>query len=303
MTTDEAQTRGAQRRPVATGEAVATTGTPDQLLRSILQNLTYEVMPFKGTEEKVTSQVPTSTRLTVTASPGKTLDDTVGLAVRLTEKGYTVAPHLSARMLQDKAQLRDIVARLGEAGVPTLFVVGGDADQVGEFYDSLDVLRALDEMGHHFTDIGIGGYPEGHASISDEALWKALEEKSRYAHHIATQVCFDAGTTLAWAREAKRRGIDLAIRVGMPGAVSRQKLMRVTAKIGLGDSARFLTKQQGMFWKFFTPGGYSPNKLIRGLKPHLGDADVNLRGFHIFTFNDVEGTEAWRQKLLRGLER
>jgi len=279
------------------------TGDPTQVLRSILENLTYEVMPFKGTEEKVTSLVPTSTRITVTASPGKTLDDTVGLAVRLTEQGYTVAPHISARMLTDRAHLKDLVARLDDAGVSTLFVVGGDADQVGEFYDALDVLRALDELGHHFTDIGVGGYPEGHAAIPEEQLWKALEEKARYAHHIATQVCFDAGTTIGWAREVKRRGIELPIRVGMPGAVSRQKLMRVTAKIGLGDSARFLKKQQGMLWKFFTPGGYSPNKLVRGLKPHLGAADTTIRGFHIFTFNDVEGTEAWRQKMLRGLER
>ncbi|MEP9383593.1 methylenetetrahydrofolate reductase [Nocardioides cheoyonin] len=285
---------------MATGWAVDH-GTPDQVLRSILTHLTYEVMPFKGTEEKVVTNVPATTRLTVTASPGKTLSDTVDLAERLTRHGYTVAPHLSARMLTDRAELKDLVDRCAGAGISSLFVVGGDADQAGEFYDALDVLRGLDEMGHHFVDIGVGGYPEGHAGIPDEALWRALEEKARYAHHIATQVCFDARTTVAWSRQVRSRGIDLPIRVGMPGAVSRQKLMRVTGKIGLGDSARFLKKQQGMLWKFFTPGGYSPNKLIRGLRPHLAEPDTRLRGFHIFTFNDVEGTEAWRRKLLDGL--
>lgn len=275
--------------------------TTDEALRRILEGPTYEVMPFRGTEQKVLEHVPTSVRLTVTASPGRPLGDTVALAVRLTEAGYRVAPHLAARMLTDRAELADLVARMRDGGVSSAFVIGGDGPPAGEFSDALTLLRALDEIGHGLTDIGIGGYPEGHPAISDDALWEALRAKAPYATHLVTQVCFDTDVTWRWASEVRRRGVDLPISVGMPGAVARKKLVRIAGKIGLGDSARFLTKQQSMLWRFFLPGGYRPDKIVRGLTPHLAEPDCPVRSFHLFTFNDLEGTEAWRQRMLRRL--
>ncbi len=105
-----------------------------------------------------------------------------------------------------------------------------------------------------------------------------------------------------WARKVRSRGVDLPVRVGIPGAVSRQKLVRITAGIGLGQSARFLKKQQNMFWRFFLPGGYSPNRLIRRLTPSFGQAGSNLAGFHVFTFNELEKTQSWRREWIDRLE-
>ena len=77
------------------------------------------------------------------------------------------------------------------------------------------------------------------------------------------------------------------------------ELLRVSGGLGIGESAKFLKKQQSLLWRFFVPGGYSPDKIIRGLAPHLGQPDNNLAGFHVFTFNDLEPTEEWRQQALR----
>jgi methylenetetrahydrofolate reductase (NADPH) len=96
--------------------------------------------------------------------------------------------------------------------------------------------------------------------------------------------------------------VDLPIRVGMPGIVNRQKLMRISATIGLGESARFLLKQRNWLLKMFIPGGYSPNRLLLGLKPALADPESNVEGFHIYTFNDVMKTEAWRREMLKHVE-
>ena len=96
----------------------------------------------------------------------------------------------------------------------------------------------------------------------------------------------------------KQHGIRLPIRVGLPGVVSRQKLVRISAGLGLGQSARFLLKQQSLFWRFFLPGGYHPGRLTRRLAPHLEQPDAHLEGFHFFTFNEVASTEAWRRSLL-----
>lgn len=271
-------------------------------LAAALRDATYEVLPFKTAEEKVLADVPTDVALTVTTTEAKGLGPTVDLAVRLTAAGYRAAPHLAARLVRDRAHLEDLVAELTGAGVDRVFVIGGDAaEPAGDFVDALGLLEALDDMGRPFSTVGIGGYPEGHGSIAAELVERALEAKAEHATQVITQLCFDAGTTVDWARTVQARGVTLPVRVGIPGAISRQKLIRVSAGLGLGQSARFLKKQQNMFWRFFLPGGYSPDKLIQRLTPAFGRADNGLHGLHVFTFNELDTTEAWRRRWLARL--
>ena len=271
-------------------------------LKKAVHGLGYEVIPFKKTEQAVLQHVPRDVRLTVTASPAKGQDATIDLAVALVGHGYSVAPHLSAQQVRDRAHLADVVARCREAGITDVFVVGGDpTDEPTEFRHAHDLLVALHELDHGFTDIGIGGHPEGHPTASTETLFQALKDKAPLATHIKTQIVFDPGVILNWARELRNRGIDLPVQVGVPGAVHRQKLLRVSGGLGVGESAKFLKKQQNMFWRFFIPGGYSPNKIIRGLAPHIGKPDNGIEGFHVFTFNDLGPTEAWRRQMLSDL--
>ncbi len=271
-------------------------------LARALREASYEILPFKSTEEAVLDHVPREVALTVTTTEAKGLDRTLDLTERLSRHGYRAAPHLAARLVRDRVHLVDVVARLREAGVGEVFVIGGDAaEPAGEFTDALGLLECLDELGRPFSSVGIGGYPEGHGHISDELIEQALERKAPHATEIVTQLCFTAATTAGWARTAKARGVDLPVRVGIPGAVDRQKLVRISAGLGLGQSARFLLKQQSMFWRFFLPGGYSPDRLIDGLAPSFGAAGTNLAGFHVFTFNELAKTEAWRRDRLARL--
>ena len=64
--------------------------------------------------------------------------------------------------------------------------------------------------------------------------------KAPMATCIISQICFDADVIAAWVREVRRRGTHLPIWVGTPGAVDHAKLLRISMKIGLGESARFL---------------------------------------------------------------
>ncbi|MGN9786049.1 methylenetetrahydrofolate reductase [Nonomuraea sp. ZG12] len=273
--------------------------TRRQALAQALNAISYEILPFGSTEDKVLEHVPAGISMTVTTTEAKGLGPTLDLAQKLAGHGYTVAPHLAARLVRDERHLIDIVAQLREAGIDGIFVIAGDAPTpAGDFHDAYSLLEKLDANGHHFTRIGIGGYPEGHGTISDELIDRAIDLKSTYATHIVTQLCFDADTTTTWARKLKLRGVELPIYAGIPGAVSRQKLIRISAGLGLGQSARFLKKQQNMLWRFFLPGGYSPDKLFERLAPRVSEAETNLAGFHLFTFNELEKTEAWRRKLL-----
>ncbi len=264
----------------------------------LVQNVGFEVLPLKNAEAAVLATVPRDTRVTVTASPAKGIAATIDLAERLSAKGHRVAPHLPARLIHDRAELEEILGRLTAAGITDAFVVGGDNDPVGEFSDALGLLQAMKEIGHGLTEIGIGGYPEGHAAIDDEHLWSSLDDKAPYATRIVTQICFDPEVILRWGEQVRERGIDLPIFVGVPGAVSRQKLIRISAQIGLGASARFLKKQQGMFWRFFLPSGYSPARLVKQLESRRASSTANLAGLHMFTFNEVAPTEEWRLQML-----
>jgi methylenetetrahydrofolate reductase (NADPH) len=268
-------------------------------LAGALRRVSYEVLPWKATEETVLAHVPREVPLTISTSHAKGPEPTVDLAVRLAGHGYSVTPHLAARQIRDRAHLSDLVTRLRESRIDSAFVIGGDAPEpAGPFRDALALLVAIDEIGNPFQRVGIAGYPEGHARIEPLVLEKAFAKKVPYATHAITQICFDAGATVGWARQVKQRGVELPIRVGLPGVVSRQKLVRISAGLGLGQSARFLLKQQSMFWRFFLPGGYHPGHLARRLAPHLHHADAHLDGFHFFTFNAVAQTEAWRQSML-----
>jgi methylenetetrahydrofolate reductase (NADPH) len=268
-------------------------------LAQALRDASYEVIPLRRAEETILAHVPRDVSLTVTTTAAKGLEPTLDLAIRLVGHGYRAAPHLAARQIRDDAHLSDIVARLTEAPVESVFVVGGDVpESAGRFHDALTLLDALDAIGHPFRNVGIAGYPEGHARIADDVLEKALRRKAAHATHVLTQICFDAATTVAWAAQVTRDGVTLPIRVGLPGAVSRQKLVRISAGLGLGQSARFLAKQQSMLWRFFAPGGYHPGRLTKRLAAHLDRPDTRLAGFHFFTFNEVAKTEAWRRSML-----
>jgi hypothetical protein len=48
--------------------------------------------------------------------------------------------------------------------------------------------------------VGITGYPEGHGHLADRLIEDALVRKAPPATLSITQLCFSAGTTIAWAR-------------------------------------------------------------------------------------------------------
>jgi methylenetetrahydrofolate reductase (NADPH) len=106
--------------------------------------------------------------------------------------------------------------------------------------------------------------------------------------------------TVQWVNNVWARGTRLPILIGIPGVVPRAKLMRVSTRIGIGESLRYLRKHNDFVTRFFRPGGFSPDRLIKGLAPALADPEPKIAGFHIFTFNDLADTEAWRQRKLAG---
>jgi methylenetetrahydrofolate reductase (NADPH) len=274
-----------------------------QALAELLGRPRYEVLPLEGIEEELEAGVGREVTVTVTGSPSRGLDATLELSERLARRGYDVVPHLAARLVRDRAHLDEVLDRLLAAGVARLFVPAGDATQpAGEFEGAADLLAAMGSRRSEFEEIGITGYPETHHLISDEETIRAMFEKAEMATDIVSQICFDAGTIADWIGNVRERGTGLPIWIGVPGVVSYRKLARISTKIGLGESARFLGHQHGLLSRLLTRR-FSPDSLVRELAPTAAEPDARVAGFHFYTFNEVARTERWRRKTLDGLAR
>jgi methylenetetrahydrofolate reductase (NADPH) len=271
---------------------------PEPVVR-LLQRVRYEVIPTASVEDKVLAAVPKDVTVTVTASPTKGLDTTLDLAVQLAGAGYRVVPHISARLVVDKAHLSDIVARLVAVGIDNVFVPAGDAvEPAGSYEGSLPLLADLTALGSPFGSVGITGYPETHPSIDDDITVQAMWDKRAHATYIVSNLCFDAKMIGTWLGRVRKRGVTLPVHLGLAGPVETTKLLSMATKIGVGESTRFLTNHVSWFMRMASPGGYSPEKLLRQVCAATSAADPNIAGLHVFTFNQVAETEAWRQALL-----
>jgi methylenetetrahydrofolate reductase (NADPH) len=268
----------------------------------LLRHSRFEILPLDGIEDQVREHLSTDTKVTVTASPRKGLEATLELAGRLARAGYPVVPHLSARLVRDRAHLEEVLARLREAGVRELFVPAGDATEPGEFQGAAELLQAMGDARTQFERIGITGYPESHHLISDEETIRAMFAKAEFATDIISQLCFDPDTIGAWIRNVRERGTHLPIWIGMPGCVDHTKLVRITMKIGMGESTRFLRHNRNVLARVLTRQ-FKPGKLLRDLTPVVTDPAANVAGFHLYTFNEIARTERWRRGTLERLER
>src|SRR3989442_4945615 len=214
--------------------------TSDQAsaLLAVVASLKFELIPLTSAIERAES-LPPGAAVTVTASPSHGIESTLDLVEAVSIRGHEAIPHLSAHMIGGRAHLEELLQRCTDAGIRSAFVVGGDAKDRGDFHDGLSLLRAMDELGHPFLQIGVPAYPEGHVDIPDEVLLGVLTEKQRYASYMTTQMCFKPAAIIGWLATVRERGITLPVHLGVPGVTEIAKLMKVAARIGVAESARY----------------------------------------------------------------
>lgn len=233
---------------------------------------------------------------------------TVAACKRLLEAGMQPVPHVPARGLKGERQLAAWLGDLANAGVDSLMLVAGDGAPKGPYADTLDVLGSglLAEFG--FRRFGIAAYPEGHPSIADEPLRRALDQKAEYAAAtgtemwIVTQFVFSPEPALNLLRKMQRRGPLLPVRIGMPGPAKARMLLAYAARCGVGTSAKALSARPAIARML---GGWSPNAVARAMaQERAQDSNTPLAGIHLFAFGGLTATAEWlrRQRTVGGRE-
>jgi methylenetetrahydrofolate reductase (NADH) len=249
----------------------------------------FEVLPFERAVQEA-AQLDQPARLTVTSSPRHGVEKTIESTLALAELGHTVIPHLAARAIRDESHLNAVLDRVCAAGIEDVFVIGGDNAEPAGAYSSAGELLPL--VRQRARTVGIAAYPEGHPQIDPDVLARVLEEKSRVADYMVTQMCFDADALLDWLRDTRRRGVSLPVIIGLPGVVDRKRLLEVSMRIGVGPSVAYVRKQRGLL-ALLRRSTSTAEKLLDALAPCLDEPELNASGFHYYTLNALLDTWSW----------
>jgi len=231
--------------------------------------------------------LPRGTPVYFSAVPTLTAQELVTGAALLRKGGLEPVVHIAARRIHAAADLQDLLTRLhAEADVRRLLVIGGDVDTAGAFPDALAVIQKghLREAG--IEEIGIAGYPEGHARIAADRLEAALDQKIAAARaaglrvHIVSQFSFSPDAVVLWLKRLRACGIALPVKVGMAGPTSLTALLRYAKRCGVSASLRGLASGAGAG----LIGNVGPDAILAALDVAPGIGEVSP---HYFSFGGV----------------
>lgn len=253
---------------------------------------------------EVADRIPAETPVAVAFLPGEKMEDRVRAARTVRELGFEPMPHLSARRIGSEAALEEYLAAVvAQAGVRRCFVVAGDPPvPEGPFADSSAIIATGVFERAGITALGVGGHPEGHPNMNAEEGLAVLGrkcteiERRGMAPLIVTQFGFDAGAVLRWLRDLRGYGIDVPVRLGVPGPASIKTLLRFAALCGVGASAAVLRKYGISLGTLIGSAGPDRfvDKLAAGLTPEHGPVRL-----HFYPFGGLDKTVAWIRRYER----
>lgn len=270
--------------------------TASELLRDFSLEMTAkDVDNLRAASETI----PSGTRVNVTYLANEDEQMRLDAACTVRQLGLIPVPHISARRLQSRAQLEAFLKSLQACGASdNVFVIGGDpSTPEGPYEDSLAVLQTSLLQAYGVSDVSISGYPEGHPDITDPVLWEALAAKraALRAQHLTgsviTQFGFDADRVLGYLAAVRGRGIQMPIRVGVPGPAGAKRLIRYASRFGVGTSAG-IAKKYGLSLTNLL-GTTGPDKFLVALAEGYDPDRHGEMKLHFYTFGGLQATAEW----------
>jgi methylenetetrahydrofolate reductase (NADPH) len=279
-------------------------------LKDFISGYSIEVIPKTVAKtESFGDILPKSTRVYLAHLQDADITEMVPAAKKLNDEGFTVMPHIPARVIKNKAMLGDWLSMYqNEAGVDeALLIAGGSPKPIGDYDSSIKLIESglFDLAG--FKRLHIAGHPEGNKDIDpdgeiknvSEALsWKQEFSKRTDAEMaIATQFCFDANVVKKWMDDIKDDGIDIPIHIGIAGPAKLQTLLKFSIECGIGSSMKILTQRAKDITKLLLP--YEPTQVLRDLAEYKAkDPKFNIEQVHFFPFGGIKQTSDWVREVL-----
>ena len=279
-------------------------------LKDFISGYSIEVIPKTVAKtESFGDILPKSTRVYLAHLQDADITEMVPAAKKLNDEGFTVMPHIPARVIKNKAMLGDWLSMYqNEAGVDeALLIAGGSPKPIGDYDSSIKLIESglFDLAG--FKRLHIAGHPEGNKDIDpdgeiknvSEALsWKQEFSKRTDAEMaIATQFCFDANVVKKWMDDIKDDGIDIPIHIGIAGPAKLQTLLKFSIECGIGSSMKILSKRAKDLTKLLLP--YEPTQVLRDLAEYKAkDPKFNIEQVHFFPFGGIKQTSDWVREVL-----
>ncbi len=243
--------------------------------------------------------IPPGTRINVTFLEHEDLRLRRSAAQAVRRLGFVPVPHISARRLRSQAMLEEFLAALhADGSSANVFAVGGDpATPHGPYHDSLAVIESGLLHRYGVRHISVSGYPEGHPAIPDPVLWSALAAKvtalsrQQLPGTVITQFCFDVDPVLGWIAAVRARGIELPIRIGVPGPAGVKRLLSYAARFGVGTSAGIARKYGLSLTNLLGTAG--PDRFLRGLADGYDPGQHGQVKLHFYPFGGLQATAEW----------
>jgi len=256
--------------------------------------------------EEARSSIPPGTRINVTFLGNEDLPMRRHAARAIKQFGFLPVPHISARRLPSQAGLEEFLAALASDGTSSdVFAVGGDPHRPeGPYEDSLALIQTGLLPQYGVRQVSVSGYPEGHPYIRDQSLWSALERKyvalaeNQLSGSIITQFGFDVDPVLTWVDAVRARGIDLPIRIGVPGPAGIRRLISFATRFGVGTSTG-IAKKYG-FSLTNLMGSAGPDRFIHALADGYDRQRHGELKLHFYTFGGLGATSEWVADFSKG---
>jgi methylenetetrahydrofolate reductase (NADPH) len=257
---------------------------PDQFARK------FSIEVTRPTEREITGLadvVPAGTHVYFSAVPTVGPQELIAAAALLRKSGLEPVIHIAARRIAAAEDLQNLLAGLRtEADVRRLLVIGGDVDAAGPFADALAVIQKGRLREASIEEIGIAGYPEGHAKFPADRMEAALDQKIAAARaaglqvQIVSQFSFSPEAVVGWLKRLRQCGIALPVKVGMAGPTSLTALLRYAKRCGVNASLRGLASGAGSG----LIGNVGPDRILDAVAAADGVGDVSP---HYFSFGGV----------------
>lgn len=237
----------------------------------------------------------------VTFLPGSDFADTVTTVKKLKAQGMRPVPHFAARSIPSKSFLEENLSMLkDECDIDEALLIGGGVDNpVGEFTESMQVLKTGLFQKYGIKKLGVAGHPEGSPDIPAAECDRAIREKNQFAKdsgmemYIATQFCFEAAPIVEWDRRLREDlGNELPIHIGIPGLATIKTLLKHAQQCGIGNSMRVLTRQAANITKLMTVR--EPDTLVRDLAAERArNPEFGVRQCHLYPLGGLKKSAAW----------